>query len=58
MLYIGASRNVEERVEAHRRNGLDFAGYFADQCKPGQLDALECAAIREFKPRLNERQVV
>ena len=55
VLYVGQSRDVASRVSNHRSKGLDFAGYFVDQCPESELDAREVAAITEFKPRLNEQ---
>jgi hypothetical protein len=55
VLYIGASVNVERRIAQHASSGLDFAGYFCDQCAADELQDRESAAIREFRPALNER---
>jgi predicted GIY-YIG superfamily endonuclease len=52
VLYVGASRNVEQRVCQHRSR-IDFCGYFCDECDPHELDELEVAAIKEFAPPYN-----
>ena len=57
VIYIGSSRNVPRRISKHRSSRLDFAGYFVDECKPEQLLDMEAAAIKEFKPILNENIV-
>ena len=57
VIYIGSSTNVPSRVSAHRNKGnLDFAGYFCDECEEHELRDREAAAIKEFRPRLNEQQ--
>ena len=53
VLYIGASTDVQKRVEAHARSDLDFAGYFCDECKPEELAEREQSAIAEFRPKYN-----
>jgi hypothetical protein len=57
VLYIGSSINVERRVAKHAYSGLDFAGYFCDPCRKRELRDREAAAIREFRPLLNEQMV-
>jgi hypothetical protein len=54
VIYIGSSINVKWRMAYHRARGLDFAGYFIEECAVEQLREREFAAIREFKPRFNE----
>lgn len=55
--YVGASRHVERRLSEHQRNGIPFIQAFYDECDPSELDDREAAAIREFRPVLNERNV-
>ena len=52
VLYVGASRNVEQRIRQHASK-IDFSQVFVDQCKPEELGDMECAALREFNPPLN-----
>lgn len=57
VLYVGQSTDVARRISEHRNHerGLDFAGYFVDECPAADLAVREATAIREFKPILNER---
>lgn len=54
VLYVGQSVNVEARVRQHRSAGIDFAGYFCDECNKSELNRLEAKAIIELRPKLNE----
>lgn len=54
MLYVGQSTNVRQRISQHRSNGIEFIGFFCDECEKSELLDLEAEAIREFKPILNE----
>jgi predicted GIY-YIG superfamily endonuclease len=53
VLYVGASTNVRARIQAHCRNGIDFCGYFCDECAEDQLHDLEQAAIMRYAPPFN-----
>jgi len=48
VIYIGASVNVERRIQRHCSSGMDFCGYFCDECDVSELDQRECDAIREY----------
>lgn len=54
VLYVGASVNVQRRLGDHARAGVPFIQAFFDECDPTELQDRETAAIREFKPCLNE----
>lgn len=54
VVYVGASMNAEKRIRAHAYKGMPFIQAFFDPCDPADLRDRECAAIREFKPCLNE----
>lgn len=62
VLYIGSARNVRKRIAQWRAERLDFAGYFVDEYPPDtsivELRAREAAAIKAFKPKLNECMVL
>jgi predicted GIY-YIG superfamily endonuclease len=58
VIYVGSSRLIERRVSDHRSKGLDFAGYFIDECAPSELFRREAAAIAEFRPILNKNSVL
>lgn len=53
VIYVGASKNVKQRLSAHRSN-IRFDLYCYDECEESELRERECAAIRKFRPKLNE----
>lgn len=54
VLYVGSSTNVEARVKKHASR-IDFSQVFVDQYDEHELKDKEAAAIKEFKPPLNEQ---
>lgn len=55
VLYVGASVNVTARLYSHFYNGIPFIQAFYDPCTPAELRDKEAAAIKEFRPVLNEQ---
>ena len=55
VLYVGASRDVEKTVRKHARDGIDFCGYFFDECEASEFAEREAAARKEFRPPFKGR---
>jgi len=53
VIYVGASRYIEGRISSHCNRGVDFTGYFVDECAASELNEREAKAINEFQPTLN-----
>jgi excinuclease UvrABC nuclease subunit len=53
VLYVGASKNIEVRLQAHTRAGIDFSQVFVDQCEPHEFNDLEHKAIQRYNPPCN-----
>lgn len=53
VLYVGQSTNVEKRITQHASGDIDFSQVFVNQCKPHQLNDLECKAIKRYDPPFN-----
>lgn len=51
--YVGQSVNVLARVGAHKAEGKEFDSFTFIRCDRDDLDALEIACIKMFKPVLN-----
>ena len=53
VLYVGASKDVGERIRRHQRDGsIKFCDVFFDPCEESELEEREARAIAEFRPVL------
>lgn len=55
VLYVGASRNIWQRLRGWRSKDIDFSQVFVDRCKPEELEQLEREAIRRYDSPFNLR---
>jgi hypothetical protein len=53
VVYVGKSKNIEKRVEWHRKSGKVFDSYKVAECDQELLDSAEVAYIRAFNPKYN-----
>jgi hypothetical protein len=53
VLYVGKATDVERALRWRKWSGIDFCGYFVDECAPEELHDRELAAIKEFRPPYN-----
>ena len=53
IVYVGKSKQVEERIKNHKYDGKIFDRYECVECLEEEMNELEISEIRRHKPKYN-----